>query len=205
MESTRRRIAKGEALVLRVLLTGGVQQERERDAYRGFIYGEKRPISTCRPGMTCCIDRGRLATASRSDCPRQPGMAVRTIPRWLGRMSCLAVPAWRQGWRCWGDVSGAGRDVGCGVRAWRQWRRPSWRGRGCRRGITEPSPLETTLGVGKKNNQQGTQIQWGTGGCGKKTKDIFEEIYTSCLDIHVKKFKKKRNIGTKIGNWGVRK
>ena len=61
-------------------------------------------------------------------------------------------------------------------------------------------PLETTLGVGKKNNRQGTQIQWGTGGCGKKTKDIFEEIYTSCLDIHVKKLKKKRNIGTKIGN-----
>jgi hypothetical protein len=30
MESTRRRIAKGEALVLRVLLTGGVQQARDK-------------------------------------------------------------------------------------------------------------------------------------------------------------------------------
>jgi hypothetical protein len=34
---------------------------------------------------------------------------------------------------------------------------------------------------------------------GKKTKDIFEEIYPSCLDINVKKLKK-RNIRTKIGD-----
>jgi hypothetical protein len=62
----------------------------------------------------------------------------------FGSADRAAASAWRRGWRRVVPVVTSGRDV----RAWRPWWRPSLSGWGCLRGITESSPLETTLRVG---------------------------------------------------------
>jgi hypothetical protein len=115
--------------------TCGSTAERAREMRTGGLYMGRSARSTP-------ADREWLAASTGDDLPRQVVPTVRANLEWLsalsrddsGRWVVLQFPR-----DVGGDAVGvtsvvpvvtSGRDVG----AWRQWRRPSWRRRGCRPG-----------------------------------------------------------------------